>query len=111
MRDILLPLLRRLTDLQRAKGGRVLTLLAARGLKRAPNETLHDFAGRADSALQKEKLPSILPLVDAYAAQLYGRHRANGRDFTGLYHALRSAASPLLRLQLAAGRIFSRIPS
>ena len=89
----------------------VLTLLAARGLKRAPNETLHDFAGRADSALQKEKLPSILPLVDAYAAQLYGRHRANGRDFTGLYHALRSAASPLLRLQLAAGRIFSRIPS
>ena len=88
----------------------VLELLAARGLKRAPNETLHDFASRADRALQKEKLPSIQPLMDVYAAQLYGRHRANGREFTGLYRALRNAASPLLRLRLAAGRVFSRIP-
>ena len=88
----------------------VLALLAARGLKRAPNETLHDFASRADSALKKEKLPAIQPLMEAYAAQLYGRRRANGREFTGLYRALRNAASPLLRLRLAAGRIFSKLP-
>ncbi|MBR3106999.1 MAG: transglutaminase domain-containing protein [Clostridia bacterium] len=85
----------------------VLALLAARGLQRSQNETMHDFARRADSALRKEKLPSVLPLIDAYASQLYGRRRPNGRDYTGIYRALRGAASPLTRLRLAVGRIFA----
>ena len=88
----------------------VLALLAARKLRRAPNETLHDFVRRVDSALRKEKLPSVLPLMDAYASQLYGRHRVNGRDYTGIYRALRGAASPLTRLRLAIGRVFTSIP-
>ena len=86
----------------------VLALLSARGLKRAPNETLHDFAHRADTALQKEKLPSIQPLMDAYASQLYGRHRVNGHDYTGIYRALRGAASPLTRLWMVINRMFTR---
>ena len=84
----------------------VLALLSARGLKRASTETLHDFARRADAALAKEKLPSVLPLMDAYAAQLYGRHRAQGSDFTGIYRALHGAASPMTRFRLAVGRLF-----
>ena len=88
----------------------VLPLLALRGLRRTKNETLHAFAYRADSVLKKEKLPSVLPLVDAYASQLYGRHRPNGRDYTGIYRALRNAASPLTRARLAAKRIFTRMP-
>ena len=85
----------------------VLALLSARGLKRASNETLHDFAHRADAVLAKEKLPSVLPLMDAYAAQLYGRHRANGSEFIGLYRALHDAASPMIRFRLAVERIFA----
>ena len=85
----------------------VLALLSARGLQRSQNETMHDFARRTDSALRKEKLPSVLPLIDAYASQLYGRRRPNGRDYTGIYRALRGAASPLTRLRLAVGRIFA----
>ncbi len=84
----------------------VLALLSARGLKRTSTETLHDFAHRADAVLAKEKLPSVLPLMDAYAAQLYGRHRANGSDFTGIYRALHNAASPMIRFRLAVKRIF-----
>ena len=87
-----------------------LALLNARGLRRAQNETLHDFTRRADSVLKREKLPSILPLTDAYASQLYGRHRPKGRDYTGVYRALRNAASPLTRLRLAAGRAFRKMP-
>ncbi len=88
----------------------VLPLLALRGLRRMKNETLHTFTYRADSVLKKEKLPSVLPLVDAYASQIYGRHRPNGRDYTGIYRALRNAASPLTRARLAAKRIFTRMP-
>ena len=88
----------------------VLALLSARGLKRAPNETLHDFANRADTALREEKLPSVLPLLDAYAAQLYGRHRVKAQDYTGIYRALRGAASPLTRLRQTFKRMFTRLP-
>ena len=84
----------------------VLALLAARGLKRAPTETLHDFARRADAVLEKENLPSVLPLMDAYASQLYGRHRANGRDFGDVYRALYKSAAPTTRFRLAVRRIF-----
>lgn len=82
-------------------------LLAARGLKRAKNETLHDFAARADSTLKQRNLPSVLPLINARAAQLYGRHRPNPKDYTGLYLALRNAASPITRLRLSLQRAFT----
>ena len=88
----------------------VLALLSARGLKRAPNETLHDFAQRADTVLRTERLPSVLPLMDAYASELYGRHRMNGHVFTGIYRTLRGAASPMTRLHLTFKRMIARLP-
>ena len=83
-------------------------LLALRGIRRAPQETLHDFAARADSALAEKGLPSLLPLVSAYAAQLYGRRRPDGAAFESVYLAFHAAASPLARLRLALKRMFSR---
>ncbi|MBR0406800.1 MAG: transglutaminase domain-containing protein [Clostridia bacterium] len=84
----------------------VAALLSVRGLRRMPNETLHDFAGRVDSAPKKGSLPDILPLVDAYASQVYGRHRINGNEYQEIYIAVRNAASPLARLRVTVRRIF-----
>ncbi|MBR5111345.1 MAG: DUF4129 domain-containing protein [Clostridia bacterium] len=88
--------------------GAAAALLAARGLRRKPNETLHDFACRADIALAAKQLPSVLPLTDAYAAQVYGQHRADGQKYTDIYLALRSAVSLPTRMLLAVKRVFAR---
>ncbi|MBR3016689.1 MAG: transglutaminase domain-containing protein [Clostridia bacterium] len=87
--------------------GAVTALLSVRGLRRKPNETLHDFARRADVTLAKKT--SVLPLTDAYAAQVYGQRRVDGRQYTGVYLALRNAASLPLRMLLACRRAFTGI--
>ena len=86
--------------------GAVAALLSSRGLRRKPNETLHDFACRADRALAGKT--SILPLTDALAAQVYGRRRPeDGRAYTGIYLTLRNAASLPTRMLLAVRRAFA----
>ena len=81
-------------------------LLSARGLRRKPNETLHDFALRADLAMGNTI--SVRPLTDAYAAQVYGQHRPDGHEYTGIYLALRNSASLPTRMLLAVRRAFTR---
>ncbi len=85
----------------------VCALLNRRNLRRQPMETLHDFAVRADASLGKTGLPSVMPLTDAYAAWLYGRHRMDAQPFQRTYLALRKAASPWARFCLALRRVFS----
>ena len=80
-------------------------LLACRGVARQPQETLHAYAARADQALANDALPSIMPLADAYAAQLYGRHPAPVQPFRDAYAALHRAASPWARFRLALRRM------
>ena len=83
----------------------VCALLAARGIRRLPQETLHDFAARADDALLSAGMPPVRPVVEAYAAQLYGRHPADPAPFLACYRALRSAARPWTRFFLALKRM------
>ena len=83
-------------------------LIARRGVVRRPQETLHDYALRADQALAANGLAPITPLVDTYAAQLYGRHAAPAEPFRHTYLALRAAASPWTRARLALRRMFTR---
>jgi len=83
-------------------------LLSAMRLRRAPHETLHAFAARADETLRGRKLPEITPLTNAYAAQLYGHHPADPAPFAAAYQALRDRASRWTRLRLAVRRILGR---
>ena len=84
-------------------------LLARKGLERKPQETLHDFAVRADSAPARAGMPPIRPLADAFAAQLYGRHPADAQPFLQTYTALRNAAPLWTRLFLASKRMLGLI--
>ena len=83
----------------------VCALLARRGLTRRREETLRDFAARAEKPLREMQLPSILPLAEAYGAQLYGNHPALTAPFLNAYLSLRSAASPFTRFRLAVKRM------
>ena len=86
----------------------VCALLALRGVGRKPQETLHDFAKRADDALGPTGLPSVSPLAHAYAAQIYGNHPARIQEFQETYRTLRNAASPWARFRLTVRRMFTR---
>ncbi len=83
----------------------VCALLSRRGLNRRREETLRDFAARAEKPLREEQLPSILPLAEAYGAQLYGNHPALSAPFLDAYLSLRSSASPWTRFCLAVKRM------
>ena len=83
-------------------------LLAQRGIRREPQETLHDFAARADGVLQNDGLPAVSAAVHMYAAQVYGNHPVDASVFRPLYLAYRKAASPAARLLLALRRFAGR---
>ena len=82
-----------------------LSLLARKGYKRLPQETLHDFAYRCDEPLRAQGLPSLVPLTDQIAAQVYGRHAADPAPFRRAYLSLRKATPPLGRFAAALGRM------
>lgn len=86
----------------------LLSLLALRRVKRAPQETLLAFGPRADEALHGKGLPAIAPLTEAYAAQLYGKHKADAEPFRQAYRAYRKQTGLPGRLRLALRRMFSR---
>lgn len=79
--------------------------ISCRGVTRQPQETLHDYALRADQALTRDGLSPITPLVNAYAAQLYGNHAAAVAPFQESYAALRQAAPLRVRFLLAVRRM------
>lgn len=81
-------------------------LLTKWGVSRRPQETLHEFAYRADQQLAGKELPSLWPLVQQLAGQVYGRHPAPAAPFAAAYTALRSAAGPFTRCRLAVKRLF-----
>lgn len=83
----------------------VCALLAARGFNRLPQETLHDFAVRTDRNAGDASIPALLPLTDAYAAQVYGRHPADTQPFLDAYLSLRGAARPWTRFFLVLRRM------
>ena len=85
----------------------ILALLSLRGLSRLPSETLHDFARRAEKRLREEGLPSLIPLTDAYAAQLYGNHFADAQPFREMYLLLRQKAPKWTRAWLAVKRMLT----
>ena len=85
----------------------VCALLTKRGLTRRREETLRDFASRAEKSLREEQMPSILPLAEAYGAQLYGNHPAPDAPFLQAYLRLRDAASPWTRFCLTVKRMLS----
>lgn len=85
--------------------GAICAHLALRGIRKKPQETLRDFALRTDRENQGLQLPSIQPLSDAYAAQLYGRHIAPTKPFRDAYLALRAAARPWTRFFWALKRM------
>ena len=82
--------------------------LALRGIRKKPQETLRDFALRADRENRDTPLPRLVPLSDAYAAQLYGRHTAPAKPFRDAYLSLRAAARPWIRFFLATRRMLSK---
>lgn len=83
----------------------IAALLASRGLRRQPQETLHEFAARADEALTRQALPPVSDLTEAYAAQLYGNHPADSAPFAAAYRQHRDRASRWTRLGLALKRM------
>ena len=83
----------------------VCALLSKRGLTRRKEETLRDFASRAERILREEQMPSILPLAEAYGAQVYGNHTAPAAPFLKVYLRLRDAASPWTRFCLTVKRM------
>ena len=83
----------------------VCALLSRRKLTRRKDETLRDFALRVERPLKEEQLPSLLPLADAYGAQLYGNHPASAEPFRDAYLRMRAAASPGARFVLAMKRL------
>ena len=86
----------------------VCALLSHRTLTRRKDETLRDFATRVERPLKAEQLPSLLPLADAYGAQLYGNHPTPPEPFREAYLRMRAAASPGTRFVLVIKRILSR---
>ena len=82
--------------------------LALRGIRKKPQETLRDFALRADRENRDTPLPRLVPLSDAYAAQLYGRHTAPAKPFRDAYLSLRAAARPWIRFFLVIRRMLSK---
>ena len=85
--------------------GAVCDLLSLRRLTRRKEDTLLDFAVRIERPLRQEQLPSLLPLAEAYGAQLYGNHSAPAEPFREVYLRLRAAASPWARFWLAVKRM------
>ena len=83
----------------------ILALLERRGMKKMPQETLHEFAARAQERSSAGALPPLMPLADQLAAQVYGRHQADPTPFRITYQSLRAAAKPWTRLALALRRI------
>lgn len=81
-------------------------LLTKWGVTRRPQETLHEFAYRADQQLAGKNLPSLWPLAQDLAGQVYGRHPAPAAPFRSAYTALRNAAGPWTRCRLAVKRMF-----
>ena len=79
--------------------------IACRGVTRQPQETLHDYALRADRTLSQGGLSPVSPLVHTYAAQVYGKHAAPVAPFRDCYIALRQAASPWTRFRLLLRRM------
>ena len=88
--------------------GASLRLLSDSGLARRSQETLHDFAARAEGTLAEKQLPSLTPLVDRIAAQVYGRHPADAAPFEAAYLSIRKAASPLTRFFAMAERMLGK---
>ncbi|MBR1584314.1 MAG: DUF4129 domain-containing protein, partial [Clostridia bacterium] len=83
----------------------ITALLARRNINKKPQETLHEFAARADRALSGGDLPSLWPLVNQLAAQIYGNHPADQAPFEHAYVALRGAAKPWTRWGLTLRRM------
>ncbi|MBQ9265398.1 MAG: DUF4129 domain-containing protein [Clostridia bacterium] len=83
----------------------IAALLSKRGIRKMPQETLHEFAARADNALSGQQLPSMGALADQLAGQLYGHHPADAAPFRSAYTALRSDAKPWVRAELALKRM------
>lgn len=82
-------------------------LMALENIRRMPQETLHDFALRADKRPGASSLPALLPLADALAAQVYGRHAAPWEPFREAYLTALQALPRRQRLRLALGRMLS----
>ena len=80
-------------------------LLSLRRLTRRREETFMDFAARIERPLRQEQLPSLLPLAEAYGAQIYGNHIAPAEPFREAYLRFRAAASPWARFRLAVKRM------
>lgn len=87
----------------------ICALLRSGGLAKAASETLHAFAVRVDGTrTEKDTLPPLLPLADAYAAQVYGRHPAAAAPFRDAYLRFRGAALWYVRLRLALKRMLGK---
>ena len=82
--------------------------LAALHLRRGTAETLHEFARRADGELQARGLPPVAPVIESYAAQIYGKEKADGAPFAAAYRTLRDRSSRPVRLRLALKRMFAK---
>ena len=85
----------------------IAALLARRGLRRQPQETLHEFAARVQAPLAESRLPSLQPLADQLGGKLYGNHPADPAPFRRVYETLRGAAKPWTRFSLALKRAFT----
>ncbi|MBQ6803863.1 MAG: hypothetical protein IJP04_04335, partial [Clostridia bacterium] len=82
-------------------------LLALENIRRSPRETLHDFALRADQARAGSNRPMLLPLADAMAAQVYGKHPAPAAPFREAYLAQLQLLPWPKRLLIILKRMFS----
>lgn len=78
-------------------------LMERQGVRRLPQETLHDFARKGEKLL-----PGFADLVDAYAAQVYGPYLMHEGPLQEMYLALRAQASPLSRFMLAWKRMMGK---
>ena len=85
-----------------------LSLLAMGGLRRQPQETMHDFACRAEKSAREKGLPSLAHLTDKIAGQIYGRHAAEPRPFAEAYLSLRRSAPAFHRFRAVMKRMFTR---
>ena len=78
-------------------------------LKKMPQETYHDFARRADPVLLEKGLTPLSPLMDAYAARVYGKHGADALPFREAYLSLKQKSSPSIRLRFILHRMMHAI--
>lgn len=83
-------------------------LLALQKCGRLPQETLQDFAARADARLCAKRLPGFAPLCEAMAAQIYGNHPADAAPFAAYYEVLKRAAPWPVRLRAVLRRMLRR---